>query len=223
MEPPKQFNFAQPEGWSQWIKRFQRFRSASGLQSKSEETQVNTFIYSMGAEADDILSSFALTEAERKEYTTVVDRFETYFNKKRNVIYERARFNQRRQNQGEPVDAYITDLHKLSEHCQFGTLREEMIRDRIVVGILDTSLSEKLQLDSTLTLEKATTEVRQREMVRKQQSTVRKTEESVQMDTIGLRRRPDTRRQSSSIRESHFGVRQPTVTNRKVWAKTRSW
>ena len=214
MEPPKEFNFAQPEGWSQWIKRFQRFRSASGLQSKSEETQVNTFIYSMGAEADDILSSFALTEDERKEYKTVVDRFETYFIKKRNVIYERARFNQRRQNEGEPVDAYITDLHKLSEHCQYGTLREEMIRDRIVVGILDTSLSEKLQLDSTLTLEKATTEVRQREMVRKQQSTVRKTEESVQMDTVGLRQCPDTRRQSST-RKSHFQVRQPTATNRR--------
>ena len=44
-----------------------------------------------------------------------------------------------------------------------------MIRDRIVVGIHDRKLSEKLQLDPTLTLDKAITSVRQAETVKKQQ------------------------------------------------------
>ena len=44
-----------------------------------------------------------------------------------------------------------------------------MIRDRIVVGIRDQSLSERLQLDSALTLEKAKTLMRQREAVHEQQ------------------------------------------------------
>ena len=44
-----------------------------------------------------------------------------------------------------------------------------MIRDRIVVGILDQALSQRLQMDSELTLEKAKKLVRQREAVQEQQ------------------------------------------------------
>ena len=48
-----------------------------------------------------------------------------------------------------------------------------MIRDRIVVGISDVKLSEKLQLNRELTLEKAITQVRQQELIKEQQSTLR--------------------------------------------------
>ncbi len=58
---------------------------------------MHTLIYSMGDEADDILSSFELSEEDRKKYETVRDRFESYFVKKRNIIFERAKFNRRKQ------------------------------------------------------------------------------------------------------------------------------
>ena len=45
-----------------------------------------------------------------------------------------------------------------------------MIRDRLVVGIRDMALSEKLQLDTDLTLERAKTAIRQREAVQEHQS-----------------------------------------------------
>ena len=48
-----------------------------------------------------------------------------------------------------------------------------MIRDRIVVGLLDGDLSMKLQLDPELTSEKATAVARQNESARKQQDVVR--------------------------------------------------
>ena len=48
----------------------------------------------------------------------------------------------------ETVDAFITALYELAEHCSYSELHDEMIRDRIVVGINDPKLSEKLQLNS---------------------------------------------------------------------------
>ena len=45
-----------------------------------------------------------------------------------------------------------------------------MIRDRIVVGLRDAHLSEKLQLEADLTLDKAVTQARQAEAVKQQQS-----------------------------------------------------
>jgi len=171
--PPEQFTFEQPEEWPKWIRRFERFREASGLSAKEDPQQINTLIYCMGDAADDILTSLSLTTDERKVYATVKTKLEAHFVKKRNVIFERAKFNSRVQQQGETVDSFITALHCLVEHCQYGNLRSEMVRDRIVVGLLDENLSMKLQLDSELTLEKATAAARQHESVRQQQEVVR--------------------------------------------------
>ena len=152
--PPERFTF-KPEDWSKWIRRFERFRFASGLEEKSEESQVNTLIYSMGSEADNIGQSLGLTAEDQKKYDEVKKRLEDFLIVKRNVIFERAKFNLRSQQENEAVDMFVTDLHNLAEHCNFGVLREELIRDRIVVGIRDKALSEKLKLEANLTLEKA--------------------------------------------------------------------
>ena len=124
----------------------------------------------MGDEADDILQSFDLSDADRKKYKSVKDKFEGHFIIKRNVIFERARFNMRVQEEGESVDSFITDLYTLAKFCVFGDLHDELIRDRIVVGIRDKNLSERLQLESELTLSKAINAVRQKEVVKKQQN-----------------------------------------------------
>ncbi|CAH3017880.1 unnamed protein product, partial [Porites evermanni] len=42
------------------------------------------------------------------------------------------RFNNRNQDAGESIDTYASNLRSLSDTCNFGTLKDEMIRDRIV-------------------------------------------------------------------------------------------
>ena len=68
------------------------------------------------------------------------------------------------------MDKFITDLYCLAEYYEFGTLRDGLIRDRIVVDLKDRKLSEQLQLDPKLTLEKAVTKAKQSETVKKQQT-----------------------------------------------------
>ena len=200
---PENFNFSQPQEWPRWIRRFERFRKSAGLAEKDDEVQVNTLIYSMGDEADDILRSFKLKDDEVKKYSVVKAKFEAHFVKRRNVIYERAKFNRRKQEEGEPVDSFITDLYVLSEHCGYNDLHDEMIRDRLVVGLRDASLSEKLQLDATLTLEKAVAKAREAEAVRQQQSVVRGEEPKKPETPVGAVHRgtPNTRRAPHAPRQ----------------------
>ena len=163
----------------------------TGLDQKSGENQVNTLVYSMGEEADDIMVSFGLTADDAKQYELVKNRFESHFIVKRNIIFERAKFNLRSQQEGESVETFITDLHCLAEHCEFGVLKDELIRDKIVVGLKDKKLSEKLQLDSKLTLEKAVTQARQSEAVKKQQGILQGTQPdppSANVDQISKKR-----------------------------------
>ena len=112
---------------------------------------MGTFLYSMGDCADDIVKMLSINEA-----TLSVDKVKTalngYFAAHRNVIVEQAWFNRRRQNSSESVDTFIQDLYRLAENCEYGTLKDELIRDRIIVGVLDDILSDLLQARADLTL-----------------------------------------------------------------------
>ena len=83
------------------------------------------------------------------------------------------KLNMRRQEKGEPVDSFITSLYRLAEHCNYHDLNDEMIQDRIVVGLWDSNLSDRLQTDPELTFNKAITMAWWKEAVREQQAVVR--------------------------------------------------
>ncbi|XP_020610156.1 uncharacterized protein LOC110048720 [Orbicella faveolata] len=201
---PEKFDFSRQEEWPKWSRRFERFRQASGLvKEEEEESQINTLVYAMGDQADDILNSFQLSATQLKQYHTVKTKFDEHFVVRRNVIFEQAKFNQRRQEEGETVDTFITALHTLAEHCNFGTLTEEIIRDRIVVGLLDAKLLEKLQLDPDLTLPKAINHARQSEAVKKQQTLMRNdfkesTGAKNEVDAVKAEETPKFRKDDSS-------------------------
>eukprot|EP00731_Ephydatia_muelleri_P036140 Em0205g3a len=59
-------------------------------------------------------------DEDKRKYKVVRDRYEAYFVKKRNAIYERAKFNLRKQEDGEPVDDFVTSLNSLAQYCNFG-------------------------------------------------------------------------------------------------------
>jgi len=118
-------------------------------------------------------SLYLCPQTSLKKSGKVIEKFDDFFKVRRNVIFEWARFNRRSQMPGESVEQYIVELYNLAEHCNYGNLTSEMIRDRLVVGIQDLSLSERLQLDPELTLEKAKKVVRQREAVKEQQQVLK--------------------------------------------------
>ena len=170
LQPPAPFDFKTPDEWPRWRRRFQQYRAASGLSEESEERQISTLLYCMGEKAEDVLRSTAISDENLKKFGKVIDQFDEFFKVRKNVIFERARFNRRSQLEGESVEEFITALYQLVENCDYGTLQDEMIRDRIVVGIKDSTLSQRLQMDADLTLEKAKTTVRQREAVKEHSS-----------------------------------------------------
>lgn len=76
----------------------------------------------MGDEADDVLCVLSLSDDDKKKYELVKQAFEKHCVGKHNVIYERAKFNMRRQELGESVEAFITAVHTLAEYCNFDAL-----------------------------------------------------------------------------------------------------
>ena len=168
LSPPPSFDFKQPDEWTKWKRRFEQFMSASGLDKEDDARKISTFLYCIGDEAEDILVSTNITDESRKKYADVMAKFDAYFQVRKNVRFERAKFNRRDQREGESAEEYITELYALSETCEFKDRRDEMLLGRLIVGIRDKGLSEKLQFDTDLTLEKAKKTIRQKEAVREQ-------------------------------------------------------
>lgn len=76
----------------------------------------------------------------------------------------------------------MTTLYALAEHCNYLALHDELIRDRLVVGLADRRLSERMQLDHELTLEKAIAMAWQSEEVKRQQAALRSVTDTVAAD-----------------------------------------
>ena len=88
-------------------------------------------------------------------------------------------------------------------------MKGEMIRNRIVVGICDKALSEQLQLDTELTLEKATKRVRQREVIQEQQVLLKgeatKQLSELPIDSLNYRKSAGKQTESTRHRKSPQG------------------
>ena len=133
----------------------------------------------MGEDAENIYSTFTIhrnrnpaadpPDPPDTAFDDVVELFNRHFMPKVNVIYERAIFHQRVLGAGENIETFVRVLYDLAEHADF-TDKDSSIRDRLVVGLCDKELSEKLQLQPDLTLQQAIsiTHARQHEQVKSQ-------------------------------------------------------
>ena len=163
------FEFSNPRQWNRWSSRWRRYRDASGLKKIPEKDQINTLIYTLGEQVEDVALSRGIRE---DPHNNVLAAFDGYFGLRRNTIVERAKFNRMRQGV-DSMDLFINRLYRQAKYCDYKDLREELIRDQLVVGVRDDDLLEKLQAISDFTLDQASTALRRYEAVKQAQAVVR--------------------------------------------------
>lgn len=64
---PEPLDFSNLADYTRWIRWFERFSLALGLRAIPEEYHVNSLLYAMGDEADDILVLLLRGELDRKK------------------------------------------------------------------------------------------------------------------------------------------------------------
>ena len=64
-------------------------------------------------------------------------------------------FNSRTQQPGETIDQFVTDLRSKAKNCEFETLADGLICDRVVCGVLSGGTRSRLLKEATLTLDVA--------------------------------------------------------------------
>ncbi|XP_055699702.1 uncharacterized protein K02A2.6-like [Phlebotomus papatasi] len=109
----------------------------------------------IGAEVYETVKGLVMPQkVQQLSYCELVEKIAGHFGPQRNVILERYNFMQRTQKPGETMTQFIAEICKLSQFCNFAEL-ENMLRDRIVCGVLSDSLRKKLLSEKDLTYKRA--------------------------------------------------------------------
>ncbi|XP_031639432.1 uncharacterized protein LOC116351469 [Contarinia nasturtii] len=162
------------EHWKRFKRNFDIYMVASGINTKPNLIKVNTFLNAIGSDAVEVFDTFTLTEEQKGEYNEVIKAFTEFCTPKKNQIYERFMFYQRKQKENEPFDAFLMDIKRLVKTCEFGDKENEMLRDQIVMGIDDKKQQQRLLEKADLNYDTAVEKCRANEATKEQSSTMNK-------------------------------------------------
>jgi hypothetical protein len=171
---PKQLSLREgnvAENWRKFRSSWNNFDIAAGYSKKDEAVRVALLLSVIEEESVELFETFKWSDpANKAKILPVLDKFEAYCKPKASELFETYRFLSRKQEQGEPIDAYVTALRTLSEGCGFAD-KERRIRDQVVLGIRDDRVRERLLRDTNPTLDRVM-ETRATEMAEHQLKTI---------------------------------------------------
>ena len=129
--------------------------SVSPGKTTAKKETTATLLTCIGADALEIVDGLNFAnEEERKDIDVVLEKLEVFCVGETNDIYERYQFNKRDQESSESIDSYVAALRTLAKTCNYGSLLDSLIRDRIMVGIKDNGTRKRLLQEAKLTLNK---------------------------------------------------------------------
>ncbi|GBN25570.1 hypothetical protein AVEN_229414-1 [Araneus ventricosus] len=160
------------ENCRKFKQQFTIYMKKSGHDRKDSYVKVVIFLNAVGEETIELFNTFDLQEEDRSDYDKVLTAFENHITPKTNVVVQIFIFNSRMQDIDECFDAFYTDLRKLVKSCEFGNQADSVVRDRIVLGIADSGLQERVLREGNFSLARAAEICRAAEFSKKHDQTV---------------------------------------------------
>ena len=184
-----------PHAWKWWKEEITLYMDLA-MDGREEKTKVKLFLYTIGNQGLEIYDTLPFSRGPtERSLKDVIDAFETHWNPKKNETVERYRFFTRVQEEGEPLEKFIVDLKILT--CNFSTLRESLVRDRIICGIRDSKLREDLLKVADLDLDKCVNACRASNYRKKGTEELRQRQKQ---STISLAETKEKRKKTKEIR-----------------------
>ena len=142
------------EDWVEYTDRLSYYFTANGISDNAKKRAIllsccgpATFRLMKSLVFPDQLSDFSFAQ--------LVEKVKVHREPKASIIVRRFQFNSRTRSSNESIADYVAALRRLAEHCSFGDMLEEMLRDRLVCGINNGTIQKRLLAEPDLTLTKA--------------------------------------------------------------------
>ncbi|XP_031332335.1 uncharacterized protein LOC116167827 [Photinus pyralis] len=170
-KPPTEMSFEGnlADNWVFFRQKFAIYLKATTLEKEEDSSKAALLLNMVGDRVIQIYNNLVFEKPEDKDsYTKIFDKLNEYFIPTKNVTYERNVFFTREMGIDETVDEYVNALRHLSSSCEFQDLTDSLIKDRLVLGIQDRSVKDRLFRESNVDLKKAIEICKASELARKQ-------------------------------------------------------
>ncbi len=142
------------EDWESYVECLDMYFTANDVEASEKRRAILLSAY--GAPTYRLIKNLlAPKKPTEVEYKEIVKQMATHYHPTPVVMVQRFRFNSRCHKPGESVAIFVSELKKLSEHCDFGTTLDDMLRDRLVSGIGAECWQRRLLAEPNLDYEKA--------------------------------------------------------------------
>ncbi|UYV67917.1 K02A2.6-like [Cordylochernes scorpioides] len=134
--------------FDEYVRYFNNYMIAEDKLNVEENRKIAIFLNSVGAEAQ--RQYYTLPKASTvTSLSEAIDLLRQRYVVKSRPWVIRMKFNDRRQLQGETIAVYISALRALAKDCAYGSMEDELIRDRFIVGTKIKQLRDRLLVETT--------------------------------------------------------------------------
>jgi transposase InsO family protein len=210
--PPEPLTFEGniSEQWDQWKQQFELYITATESDDKTDNTKTSILLTCIGKQGLEIYNTFVFrNDGDKMKLKPVMEKFEAYCKPRKNITLIRHHFFTYKQGEGQTFDAFITELKKRSSQCEFGTLRDSLIRDMVVIGVLSNSLRERLLRMDNLSLEDAIKLGQAAEATKKHASELCRSQENHTIDALKQSKHNNKPRMQNQASNANEYISQP--------------
>ena len=142
------------EEWCDYIERLIHYFVANDIAEEAKKRAI--LLTAVGPGTYRLLKTLASPRRlDELRFSELVDLATRHYNPKPSPIVKRFEFNSRSQKEGESIAVFVAQLRKIAEHCDYGAVLSDMLRDRLVCGTSNKGIQRRLLLQAHLTFDRA--------------------------------------------------------------------
>lgn len=201
--------------WKRFRDQWANYEEATLLTSQPSTRRAAILLSCIGTDAYDIFRGMAFpNDNDKHDVDKIMLAFDKFCIGEINVSYERYVLNKRVQEANESFDNFLSDTRHLIRSCEYGNLADSVVRDRLICGVKDESLRQKLLTVRQLDLAKAIDMCRANESAQRHLRDMRGSDE---VHAVTSYRRPTAayhrQRSQSQSRQHHVATAGPRHTS----------
>ena len=140
--------------WIQYTERLEQYFIANDISDASKKRAILLSV--CGPTTYNLMRSLAApVKPAQKTFEELCKLIEEHHHPKPSLIVSRFKFNSNYQKPGQSILTFVAELRKLAKHCVYAQTLDDMLRDRLVVGVQDENIQRRLLSEKELTLHKA--------------------------------------------------------------------
>lgn len=137
--------------FADWIESLDYFFEANGIENNLKKPHFITLggpvVYK------EIKLLYPNTSVSEVSYTDLVAKLKARLDKTESDLIQRFKFNNRMQQPDESLEDFVLSVKLQAEFCTFGSFKDLAIRDRLVAGVREVALQQRLLNEENLSLQ----------------------------------------------------------------------